>query len=56
MSENKFRQPLVIFIMATLACFLWGSAFPAIKVSYHLLGIGNAGAMVKLQFAGYRFF
>jgi drug/metabolite transporter (DMT)-like permease len=56
MSEKSFKQPIVIFIMATIACFLWGSAFPAIKISYEMLGIGNAGSMVKLQFAGYRFF
>lgn len=55
MSEKKFNQPIVIFIMATIACFLWGSAFPAIKISYELLNIGHAGSMVKLQFAGYRF-
>lgn len=56
MTEESFKKPVVIFIMATIACLLWGSAFPAIKVSYSMLGIGNAGSIVKLQFAGYRFF
>jgi drug/metabolite transporter (DMT)-like permease len=56
MSEKSFSQPAIIFIMATIACLLWGSAFPAIKISYDMLGIGDGSAMVKLQFAGYRFF
>ncbi len=41
--------------MATIACLLWGSAFPTIKICYKELGIGNASSLVKLQFAGYRF-
>lgn len=56
MTENKFTQPVVIFVMATIACLLWGSAFPAVKIGYEMLGIGGAAPMVKLQFAGYRFF
>lgn len=56
MTEKKFNQPVIIFIMATIACFLWGSAFPAVKTGYDMLGIGGAAPMVKLQFAGYRFF
>lgn len=56
MLENKFTRPSVIFALATIACLLWGSAFPAIKVSYEMLGIGQSGSFVKLQFAGYRFF
>jgi len=56
MTERKFNQPVVIFIMASIACLLWGSAFPSVKISYEMLGIGNASSMVKLQFAGYRFF
>lgn len=56
MTEDSFKKPAVIFMMATIACLLWGSAFPAIKVSYSMLGIGDAGSIVKLQFAGYRFF
>ncbi len=56
MTERKFNQPVVIFIMASIACLLWGSAFPSVKISYEMLSIGNASSMVKLQFAGYRFF
>ncbi len=56
MSEKFYRHPAVIFILATFSCILWGSAFPALKVSYAALDIGSAGFAVKLQFAGYRFF
>lgn len=56
MYDDRYSKPLIIFIMATVACLLWGSAFPSIKISYELLGIGDAGSLVKLQFAGYRFF
>ncbi len=56
MSEKFYKNPVAIFILATLACILWGSAFPSLKVSYAALGIGNSGYAVKLQFAGYRFF
>lgn len=56
MSEKFYKHPVAIFVLATFACILWGSAFPALKVSYAALDIGNAGWAVKLQFAGYRFF
>jgi len=56
MSDKFYKHPLAIFALATLACLLWGSAFPSLKVSYSALGIGTAGWATKLQFAGYRFF
>lgn len=57
MSDKFYKKnPITIFILATFACILWGSAFPSLKVSYAALDIGNSGWAVKLQFAGYRFF
>lgn len=56
MPEKFYKHPVVILLLASLSCLLWGSAFPALKVSYAALGIGDAGYAVKLQFAGYRFF
>ncbi len=53
---NIFSRPLVIALLATFSCFLWGSAFPSLKVSYGLLNIANSPWSVKMQFAGYRFF
>lgn len=53
---NTLKKPLVIALLATFCCFLWGSAFPSLKISYALLNIGDSPWMVKMQFAGYRFF
>lgn len=55
MKQDLFKHPVTIFIFATIACILWGSAFPTLKISYDMLGISQSGYLVKLQFAGYRF-
>lgn len=44
-----------VFLVATLCCLLWGSAYPAIKTGYALFGIGRANTAAQLLFAGYRF-
>lgn len=44
-----------VFVLATLCCLLWGSAYPAIKNGYVLFGIGKADTAAQLLFAGYRF-
>lgn len=55
-STSKWlRHSLVIAVIATFSCFLWGSAFPSLKISYQLLGIADSPWAVKMQFAGYRF-
>ncbi len=54
MDKTKFytnRKNIVL--LAALSCFLWGSAYPAIKVGYLLFNINDIGS--KLLFAGYRF-
>jgi drug/metabolite transporter (DMT)-like permease len=53
--KSIFENNLYTFIFATISCLLWGSAFPAIKTSYSLLGIGSAPYQYKILFAGYRF-
>lgn len=50
-----FKSSLPVFLLATLCCILWGSAFPAIKTSYTLLGISSSPYQYKILFAGYRF-
>lgn len=42
--------------MSLLACVLWGSAFPALKIGYELLGLAPGDYAGRLLFAGYRFF
>lgn len=55
-TEAFFRHPLGMAISAIIATFLWGSAFPVIKLSYQSLGIGPADVGEQILFAGYRFF
>lgn len=45
----------VVFLLATLCCFLWGSSYPAIKNGYALFHIADGDIPGKLLFAGYRF-
>ena len=56
MDKGKFytdRKNIVL--LATICCFLWGSAYPAIKVGYELFNISSNDIPSKLVFAGYRF-
>jgi drug/metabolite transporter (DMT)-like permease len=38
-----------------IACFLWGSAFPCVKIGYALFGIAASDAASIIMFAGVRF-
>jgi drug/metabolite transporter (DMT)-like permease len=54
-TEKIFTHPLGIMAAATGATFLWGSAFPMIKLSYEELEIGKEDLFGQILFAGYRF-
>lgn len=54
-AERFFTHPLGIVFSAGTAAFLWGSAFPAIKISYEVLEIGPNELSEQILFAGYRF-
>ncbi|WP_128755884.1 DMT family transporter [Bacillus sp. LL01] len=54
-AEKFYTSKLGIIAAAMLATFLWGSAFPAIKLSYTALDIGANDYDKQLLFAGYRF-
>ena len=54
--ENKFKKPVVIWLIAALCCLLWGSAFPAIKLGYELFKIEKSDVFSIILFAGIRFF
>ncbi|MBU3101199.1 MULTISPECIES: DMT family transporter [Clostridium] len=54
-NENIFTNKKVVAIIATFCCFLWGSAFPAIKNGYVMFNISVGDIPSKLVFAGYRF-
>ncbi len=49
--EKKYYIPIILLVM-----FLWGSAFPVLKLSYKEFAINNADYFIKIYFAGIRFF
>ncbi len=55
-ASNFFTHPLGIAASAIFTTFLWGSAFPFIKLSYNELGISQNEIAEQILFAGYRFF
>lgn len=54
-TTHFFSRPRNLVFLATLCCLLWGSAYPAIKGGYALLGIERNDTAAQLAFAGYRF-
>ena len=50
-----YSRPRIVFLLASLACLLWGSAYPAIKNGYALFGIARSDVASQMVFAGYRF-
>ncbi|RKP54079.1 DMT family transporter [Cohnella endophytica] len=54
-TEKIFTHPLGIMAAAAGATFLWGSAFPFVKLSYEELDIGKSDVFGQILFAGYRF-
>lgn len=57
--ENKssaLTRPLILGLLASLCCLLWGSAIPFINIGYRLFGIGEGETATQILFAGCRFF
>ena len=54
-SPSFFTHRKVVFLLASLCCLLWGSAYPAIKNGYALFHIAANDIPSRLVFAGYRF-
>ncbi|ACE83362.1 DMT family transporter [Cellvibrio japonicus] len=53
--DSVFTRRYVLFLCAILCTLLWGSAYPAIKSGYTLLGIARDDIPAQMLFAGYRF-
>ncbi|MCC8073473.1 MAG: DMT family transporter [Clostridiales bacterium] len=53
--ENTVKKPVVVCILATICCALWGSAFPVIKIGYSALKIDSGDYFSQILFAGVRF-
>lgn len=54
-SNMSLTDLRVVAFWALIACFLWGSAFPAVKYGYSLLAIAADDPASQLVFAGVRF-
>lgn len=48
-------RPLTVCLLACICCFLWGSAFPSIKIGYSLFQIPSRDTASQILFAGIRF-
>lgn len=53
--KNFWERTPVLVLMALIATFLWGSAFPSIKIGYQLFGIAGSDTAGQILFAGTRF-
>ena len=56
----KSKAPLLattpgVLVACLVSCFLWGSAFPCIKIGYELFGIATDDVASTIAFAGARF-
>lgn len=55
MKKTDWTKLSVIFPMTFICCFLWGSAFPSVKIGYKLFSIASDDQASQLLFAGARF-
>lgn len=54
-NTSLLSRPAALFVLATLCCLLWGSAYPAIKQGYALFGVARDDVASQMVFAGVRF-
>lgn len=54
--ETILTNRLIMALLALFSCFLWGSAFPSIKMGYALFQISDNDTYGQILFAGFRFF
>ncbi|SJM63359.1 Permease of the drug/metabolite transporter (DMT) superfamily [Brevundimonas diminuta 3F5N] len=55
MTPSLYKTRTGVFLLATLCCALWGSAFPAVKNGYAMLKVAPTDIASQLLFAGWRF-
>lgn len=53
--ESFLQKGWVVALLAMLCCFLWGSAFPCVKIGYNLFNIASDDIASQILFAGSRF-
>ena len=55
-TKKLFTNKLSAGLIASFCAILWGSAFPALKISYKVINILPEATFNKIYFAGLRFF
>ncbi|MGN0617749.1 MAG: DMT family transporter [Ruminiclostridium sp.] len=55
-APSKLSRTPIAVALAMICCFLWGSAFPCIKIGYKLFEIPADSPASQIFFAGIRFF
>lgn len=53
--EKILKHTGVVCLLAMFCCFLWGSAFPSIKIGYRMFAIASDDTAGQVLFAGIRF-
>ena len=53
--NETLQKGWVVALLAMLCCFLWGSAFPSVKIGYQLFSIAAGDTAGQILFAGVRF-
>ncbi len=54
-SSSIYTKTIFVWAGALISCFLWGSAFPMIKLGYKEFSIGAGEQATQILFAGIRF-
>ena len=54
--SSLLKNRKIAYLIAILCTFLWGTAFPVIKMGYSLMSLPENDIASKLVFAGARFF
>ena len=53
--ENLLTHGVVVCLLAFVCCFLWGSAFPCVKIGYRISDISSDDTVSQILYAGMRF-
>lgn len=53
---SLLTRPLIVTLLASFCCLLWGSAIPFINLGYRLFAIAEGATATQILFAGCRFF
>jgi len=53
--KSIFENNIVVVLGALVCCFLWGSAFPFIKIGYDVFNISGSDTASQILFGGVRF-